>query len=467
MTAPKDIIVRLRQIEVLQDVPEADLQWLADHSTYQQLDEGDYMFRKGTPADEMLILLEGEVEAKMERNGQYKVIGRFNAGDITGLLPYSRLKEGLADGQVLKPVLLMKTHREVFREMICDHHDLVQPLVSFMTTRVRDFTKRQQQDEKLMSLGKLSAGLAHELNNPASAIVRSSVALKTHLGTVPDKFKRVISMRLEPEQVDAVNNILFCKLDQVKTLNLSLMERTEREDDITDWLDEHGMGDCYQVAENYAEFGVTTDDLDAILQHVSDAYLPPVLEWLDNVMTTEKMVGEIEEASQRISGLVQSVKTYSHMDRGSDMEPVDLREGIRSTITMLGHKVKKNQVTVKDEMDDELPRVEAHASELNQVWTNLIDNALDAMPNGGTLLLKTYPEREFVKIEIADSGSGIPEDILPQIFDPFFTTKDIGQGTGLGLDIVQKIIQQHRADIKVDSRPGHTIFTICIPVKQR
>lgn len=467
MISTTDAVARLQQIEILKDVPVADLEWLVEHSEFRKLDEGEYLFRSGLPADEMLILFEGQVEARMERNGQYRTLGRFEAGEITGLLPYSRMKVGLADAHILKPALVMATHRREFREMICDHHDLVQPLVSFMTTRVRDFTKRQQQDEKLMSLGKLSAGLAHELNNPASAITRSSAALKKHLGTVPDKFKRVISIRMEPEQIDAVNNILFCKLDKLKSLNLSLMERTEQEDNITGWLDDHGMGDCYEVSENFVEFGITTTDLEAILEHVPEEYLPAVLEWLDNVLTTEKMVGEIEDASNRISSLVQSVKNYSHMDRGGNMEPVQIMDGIRNTITMLGHKVRSHQVTVEEDIASDLPKVQAYPSELNQLWTNLIDNALDAMEHGGTLTIKAYPEREFVKIELQDTGSGIPEDVLPQIFDPFFTTKDIGQGTGLGLDIVQKIIQQHRADIKVNSEPGNTVFTICIPIKQQ
>lgn len=466
MMATNDIVARLKEIDILKEVPTTDLEWLADNSTLNNLTEGEYLFRTGQPADNMYVLFEGKVEAKMERNGQYRTLGRFEAGEVTGLLPYSRMKTALADAQVIEPALVMSTHRDKFHEMICDHHDLVQPLVSFMTTRVRDFTKRQQQDEKLMSLGKLSAGLAHELNNPASAITRSSVALKKHLGTVPDKFKRVISIRLEPEQIDAVNNILFCKLDKLKSLDLTLMQRTEREDEITDWLDDHDMGDCYEVSENFAEFGITTDDLEAILNHVSEAYLPPVLEWLDNVLTTEKMVGEIEEASQRISSLVQSVKTYSHMDRGADMEAIDIMAGIRSTITMLGHKIRAKQLNLVEDVADNLPKVQAYASELNQVWTNLIDNAIDALEPSGTIKIKVYKEREFVKVELEDNGSGIPEDILPQIFDPFFTTKDIGKGTGLGLDIVQKIIQQHRADIKVASKPGETIFTVCIPINQ-
>lgn len=461
------IMQRLQENEVLKEVPEDDLQWLIDNSIIRQFDTGSFMFEKGDPVDEMLMFLEGKIDLTFVQNGKHRMVGNMTRGDITGLLPYSRMKEAAGYGKVTEAVTALALHRDKFSEMICDHHDLVQPLVSFMTTRVRDFTKLQQQNERMVSLGKLSAGLAHELNNPASAIVRSSSALKKHLGSVPDKFKRVISMRLEPEQVDAVNDILFEKIQKAQKNSLSLMERTEREDEISDWLDDHGMGDCYEIAESFAEFNITPDDLDEISKHISNEYLPPVLEWLDNVMTTEKMVAEIEDASERISGLIKSIKTYSHMDRDTDKEAVLVDEGIRSTLTMLNHKIRNSKVTVIEDYQAGLPQVYAFAGELNQVWTNLIDNALDAMEqNGGTLTIKSFEDKGFVKVTVADTGTGIPEDVVDHIFDPFFTTKDVGKGTGLGLDVVHKIIEQHNADIQVKSVPGNTMFTVCIPAYQ-
>lgn len=458
------IMQRLQENEVLKEVPEDDLQWLIDNSTIRQFEIGSFLFEKGDPVDEMLVFLEGKLDLTFVQNGKHRMVGNMTRGDITGLLPYSRMKEAAGFGKATEPVTALALHRDMFSEMICDHHDLVQPLVSFMTTRVRDFTKLQQQNERMVSLGKLSAGLAHELNNPASAIVRSSSALKKHLSNVPDKFKRVISMRLTPEQIDAVNDVLFEKIQTAQKNCLSLMQRTEREDEISDWLEEHGMGDSYEIAESFAEFNISPEDLDDISKHIDNEYLPPVLAWLDNVMTTEKMVGEIEDASDRISNLVKSIKTYSQMDRDSDREEVLIDEGIISTLTMLGHKVRNNKVQVIEDYEQGLPKVNAFAGELNQVWTNLIDNALDAMEaDGGTLTIKCFYDKGFVKVTITDTGTGIPEDVIDHIFDPFFTTKDVGKGTGLGLDVVHKIIEQHNADIKVTSKPGNTTFTVCIP----
>lgn len=460
----EQIIERLQQNELLKDVPLHDLQWLADHGVVKQIAKGEYLFSKGDPVDEMLVFLEGSLELTFVQNGKHRMMGNMTRGEITGLLPYSRIKEAAGYGKVIEDMTLLELHRDHFTEMICDHHDLVQTLVSFMTTRVRNFTKLQEQNERMMSLGKLSAGLAHELNNPASAIVRSSSALKKHLSHVPDKFKRVISMRLEPEQIDALNGILFEKIQKAQKNCMSLMQRTEREDEISDWLEDHGMGGSYEIAESFTEFNITTDDLDDISKQISNEYLPAVLEWLDNVMTTEKMVAEIEDASERISSLVTSIKTYSHMDRDADREDVLVDDGIRSTLTMLGHKIKHNKVKVVEHYEEGLPKVSAYVGELNQVWTNLIDNALDAMEaEGGTLTIKTFLDKGFVKISIADTGTGIPTEVIDHIFDPFFTTKDVGKGTGLGLDVVHKIIDQHNADIKVTSEPGNTIFTVCIP----
>lgn len=460
----QQIMQRLRENEVLKDVPEPDLQWLIDNSVIQKFELGVHIFEKGDPVDTMQVFLEGKIDLTFVQNGKHRMVGNMTRGDITGLLPYSRIKESSGYGKVTEPVTALILHRDKFTEMICDHHDLVQPLVSFMTTRVRDFTKLQQQNERMVSLGKLSAGLAHELNNPASAIVRSSSALKKHLTHVPDKFKKVISMRLTPEQIDALNDVLFEKIQNAKKNCMSLMQRTEREDEISDWLDQHGIDNSYEIAESFAEFNLSADDLDEISKHISDEYLPPVLAWLDNVMTTEKMVGEIEEASNRISGLVKSIKTYSNMDRAEDREAVLLDEGIRSTLTMLGHKIRNNKVQVIEHYEANLPKVYALVGELNQVWTNLIDNALDAMEKtGGTLTIKTFLDKGFVKVSIADTGTGISPDIVDHIYDPFFTTKDVGKGTGLGLDVVHKIIEQHNADIKVNSQPGNTIFTVCIP----
>jgi signal transduction histidine kinase len=336
-----------------------------------------------------------------------------------------------------------------------------------MTDRVRDFTRSQHQDEKLMALGKLSAGLAHELNNPAAAMVRSSESLQKHLGTVPDEFKRIMSMKVTDEQIDLVSGIIFDKVTKGVKKGETMMMRSQREDDITDWLEDNGYGDCYLLAETLAEFGFEESELQEIRDGLDHDAFPKVMGWIDNVLTTEKMVGEIKEAARRVSSLVNSIKSYSHMDRSSDKTATDIREGIQNTITILGHKLRKNQVKLIEEYDEQLPLINAIPGELNQVWTNIIDNALDSMEaNGGELKIKASRRGDMVNIQIIDSGSGIPKEIQSRIFDPFFTTKDIGKGTGLGLEVVHRIVQGHNGSINLESAPGRTKFEFCFPISQ-
>ena len=336
--------------------------------------------------------------------------------------------------------------------------------VGVMTNRTRDFTRLQQRNEKMMALGKLSAGLAHELNNPAAAIVRSSLELKSHLTTTPENFKQVILMRLVPEQVDAVNEIIFPRMNRSEPQKLTMMERNALEDEIAGWLEDQGLDDGYEIAENFAEFGITIDDVEQIGDILEGKHVPPVFNWLNNLLTTERLVNDIQEASSRISELVTSVKTYTHMDRSPDRVSSDIHEGINSTLTMLNHKLKEKNIQVSKDFQDELPTIPLFVSEMNQVWTNLIDNAIDAMEKEGTLTITTHAEGDHLRVDIEDNGSGIPPDIKESIFDPFFTTKSVGEGTGLGLDIVKKIVEQHEGTIHLTSEPGHTQFTTCFPL---
>ncbi|MGH1364494.1 MAG: sensor histidine kinase [Calditrichia bacterium] len=458
---PEDLCI----FKDFEELPPETLAWLLEKGTCRNLEVGDYFFRKGDPMDDMHLIHSGLYVARFEQNGQFRELGRFKRGDITGVLPYSRAVKATAEAITLEAGKVVSINRKQFPELIREHHELTTVLVHIMTSRVREFTKDVQQNEKLMALGKLSAGLAHELNNPAAAVVRSSAELKRHLTTGPDKFKQVMLIRITPEQVDAVNDILFRRLDAGQRNDLSMMEKSSMEDEIADWLEEHGMEDGYEVAESLVDFNFTIDDLEEILRHIGAVDLPSIVTWLDNVLSTEKLVQDIDDASKRISGIVKSVKGYTHMDEAQDRRKVSLRDGISSTLTMLNHKLKTKQISVELDFEDGLPEIEGFAGELNQVWTNLIDNALDALEEKGKLLITGQKDREFVLVKFIDNGSGIPKDIQSKIFDPFFTTKAINEGTGLGLDIVHRIIRRHNGDIKVDSKPGHTEFQVCLPIE--
>jgi signal transduction histidine kinase len=424
------------------------------------------LFESGKPLSGTYIIVNGRIRVFfLQRNG-IKEITISEAKAISGYLPFSRGLIASAMGMALTDTQVMIFPKERINELIRNHFELTQALVHVMTSRVREFTSLLQQNEKMMALGKLSAGLAHELNNPASAIVRSSVSLKKHLQLLPKTFKEVIAVRMNEEQVDAVNDRMFEVLARNEKPVLSLMERTGKEDELAVCFEKHNIDNSSELAENFVEFGFTKEDMDEFARLIPEQYLSPIFNWINNNLITEKMVNDIQEASQRISVLVNSVKNFTHMDRASDKQEADIHTGLRNTLTMLGYKLRKGNIELVEDYDTALPKVKAMIGELNQVWTNLIDNALDAMEvnKKGVLTIKTERDKEFVRVLIIDNGPGIPDEIKPSIFDPFFTTKDPGKGTGLGLDVVSRIVQQHKGSIKVKSEPGHTAFEVCFPI---
>lgn len=453
----------LQSIETLKEVPLEQLQWFIDNSTEYEVPDGEFLFRNSEPMKGTHILLNGRIKMYLLQNNEMRDQVYLEPEAIFGYLPFSRGLISKAMGQAVGNARIMTLPIGKSREMINKHFELTQALVHIMTTRVRNYTAFQQQNEKMMALGKLSAGLAHELNNPAAAIVRGSTSLMQHLQLEPKTFKEVMAIRMEEKEVDIVTQKLFEILNRGERPKLTLIQRTEREDAVRDWLDDHNITNSDEVAENFVDYAFTCDDMESFKEHIPTRYLSPVFNWINTNLVTERMVGDIQESSQRISTLVKSIKSFTHMDQGKGKEYTDIHSGLRTTLTILQHKVKKNNVTVTEAFDESIPKVKAMVGELNQVWTNLIDNALDAMEiNGkGQLNIRTRQDREFVEVTITDDGPGIPENIKSQIFDPFFTTKEIGKGTGLGLDVVMRIVQQHRGSVKVNSRPGKTDFIVC------
>ncbi len=463
MQTIETIVEELRGIEPFTEVPRDQLRWLAENAECSTSEKGEVVFDVGDPVDHMFIILQGSMSLSLRYGGQLKSAGKLERG-VSGKLPYSRMKDATGRGQTLETTRFLRLHESRFPEMIRTQHELVEALVHRMLTRVRDFTKTEQLNDKLMALGKLSAGLAHELNNPASAVVRSAQALREHWRAIPEKFKAVTSIRLSDAQIDTVNDILFTKINKGVKLDYSLMERSAREDELLDWLDDHEVEDADLIAETLTEFDWTTDELDTVLEQVGPQFLQPVVAWLEDVQTSEKLAADIQDASKRIADLVRSIKSYTHMDQAADKSPTQIRAGIDNTLTMLGHKLRGKAIETTVEIPADLPPIMAMPGELNQVWTNLIDNAVDAMETGGKLEIQAEREADHAVVCVIDNGKGIAPEHIDNIFEPFFTTKGMNEGTGLGLDIVQRIMRNHDADIAVRSEPGKTMFRLAFPL---
>ncbi len=466
-----DLFTDLRAFPLFAPVPDEQLRWLAAHATAETHPASATLYQPGEALDDFLVLFEGRIrlERPSETPDPTTEPFTFTAPAVLGVLPFSRLRESAGFWRLDVPVRLARLSRADLRTLTSTCYELTEVLVHQMTDRARDYTRLTQQTEKMASLGRLSAGLAHELNNPVAAVARTTHSLSDHLRLTPDRFKAIMALQVTAAQTDAVNDVLFRRLHQPLAPRTAL-QRSRAEDDLTDWLDDHGVPQPTELAETLADFGFEPTDLDVIRAAAGETGAAPVIGWVVSNLVTEKLVREIATASGRIAELVGSMKTFTHLDQGAGRTAVALRGGLESTLMLLQHKVRAKSAQVTLDLPPDLPTVSGWPGELNQVWMNLLDNALDALPEtGGQVLVRaelqpaSLHDHGFVLTHIQDNGAGIPPAAQARIFEPFFTTKPIGQGTGLGLDIVKGLVKHHNGAIKVASEPGHTVFTVCLP----
>jgi len=452
----------LRKIEIFADLPNEQLGWLAEHMEERTFQPGEIMGREGEPVDHLVVILQGEIQVQ-RGNGTNEVIFRGLAGQVTGLLPYSRLTHYGGTSRAVLPSRIAGLHRDFFSEMLQRVPLLGQRLVSIMADRIRETTRIETQRDKLVALGKLSAGLAHELNNPAAAAQRATATLREALETVRDASIRLARHAIPDEQRE---RILRFEREAQRAPDTSAdpLAQSDREERITAWLEARHVPDAWKIAPAVADAGVDIAKLECLAGDVGKEVLSDALIRIASLLTIARLIDEIDISTRRISYLVQAIKEYSYMDQGA-MKEVDLRQGLENTLTILHHQLKSGVAVVR-EYDETLPHICAFGGELNQIWTNLMANAIEAMHGKGELRVRTARELDRVLVEIGDNGPGITPDVLPHIFEPFFTTKGVGEGTGLGLDTVGRIVRNHHGEIRVTSHPGDTRFQVFLPLTQ-
>ncbi len=457
------LVARLAQHRSIADAPASEHAWLAEHGTLHTYAVGDVITAKGTQAKYLLVLFTGHLVIRVDRGAGAHKLFEWRAGDLGGVMPYSRGASPPNDVIAEEVTEVLAIAKEQFPEMIRECPVITSTLVHAMVDRARQFTSNDLRDEKLISLGKLASGLAHELNNPASAVVRSAKLLSNSLIASDDAARQLGAAHLSGDQVAVIDEIRALCAQQSTGEPMTAIARADREDAIVEWLDAHDADTSW--ASPIADTAVTLDALDRLAGAVSGPALDASLRWLASGCLVRELATEIETAAKRMYDLVAAVKGFSYMDRAPTPEPIDIRRGVADTLTMLGAKLRGKAIDVSLRLPDELPRAHGVGVELNQVWMNLIDNAIDAVGVNGKITITATVELGRVVVRIVDDGPGIPPEIQSRIFDPFFTTKAVGSGSGLGLDIVRRLLQRHEGEISVDSVPGRTEFQVRVPAE--
>ena len=446
------------------------LEWLAGHGWVAELPSGVTVFEEGDPAEAIIFLLGGTItlsrkvgpdDVEMVRTDQPGVY----AGAMQSYVEDRDLQIYTASVRVISDARFFVLLGEDFAWAMRAWFPMAIHLLEGLFFGMRNSQYIVGQRQQLLALGALSAGLTHELNNPAAAAVRATSALRDRVSAMRRKLAMLAHEELDKRLLELLVDVQEEAVQGVaQAPKLSALEESEREDEIRDWLDEREVPNGWELAPIFTSAGVSSDFLEKVADGAEDM-LEGALRWLAYTLETELLIEEITDSVTRISSLVAAAKQYSNMDR-SPFERADIHVGLKSTLVMLGSKLEHVEV-VKD-FDRSLPPVPIYVGELNQVWTNLIDNAVQAMDGHGTLTLRTRRDGDRVLVEVGDTGPGIPENLRQRIFEPFFTTKPIGQGTGLGLDISYRIVVgRHGGDLSVESKPGDTRFTVCLPLTER
>jgi signal transduction histidine kinase len=454
----------LRQVPLFADLSEEDLDRLYQMAETISTQPGELLFEEGTPGDTLYVILDGELEVTKRQGGQDVVLATRRAGEFIGEMSLLEQAPRSASVRTLRNSRLLVISQAAFETLLSCSPSAHLRILRTVTSRLISTESMLVQNEKMAALGTLAAGLAHELNNPAAAIRRSAAQLRgafsewqrlaAELGTLTD-----------PRQTEMVNALQSETVKRTASPALSdPLSLSDQESDLQEWLEDHSVEQAWELAPVLVSFGWNSDELERLTEHFSAVQLPVIVRWIAAGSSVYGLLEDVGTSADAISEIVRAVKTYSYLDQ-APIQEVDIRESLENTLVILRSKTKAGISITRDYADD-VPRVEAYGSELNQAWTNIIDNAIDAMQGHGEIILRTYAREGDVVVEIIDNGPGIPPEVQPRIFEPFLTTKGPGVGTGLGLHIAYNIVvHKHHGQIQVASKPGETCFRVVLPAQ--
>ncbi len=455
----------LRRLPLFASLPEPDLEQLYRQAEPVAIQPGELLIEEGAPGDALFVLLDGQLQVT-KRSGSHDVkvdvrvpgavIGEMSLLDNS---PRSASVRGLVESH------LLKVSKAAFERTLSTSPAAALATLHTVVARLRQNDALLHEKEKMAGLGTLAAGLAHELNNPAAAVRRAASQLRELLGQWQQAMSALDRLELDEHQQE---HVVALREEMARRSNqptdLDPLARSDREGELETWLDEHGVAEPWEVAPTLVNFGWTTTDFEHLAEHFEQQPLSIIAQSLGIGSAVLALLAELATGSERISEIVKAVKSYSYLDR-APVQEVDVREGLDNTIVILRHKLSKTTINVVRDYAPDLPRIEAFAGELNQVWTNILDNAIDALGQQGQIRLHTFRDADQVVVELADDGPGIPPEIQSRVFEPFFTTKPPGVGTGLGLNIAYNVVNKHYGEIRLTSHPGETCFQVRLPIK--
>ena len=455
----------LKKVPLFAGLPEADLQRLCAEAEEVALGSGELLFAEGTAGDQAYVIKEGQLEVLKESSGREVLLAVREQGEVIGEMALLEEEPRMASVRARTDTVLIVIGKEQLDHLLSTSVSAAVAMFHAILARWRGTEAMLRQSERMAQLGTLTAGIAHELNNPAAAVKRGADQLRTSVAQLGDAQAALDRLRLGEEQSNALKGLSDTARERAAgPPDMDALARSDREYELEEWLEDRGVDEPWDLAPTLVNLDYDPAGLEALTEHFSDGELGGVIGSINATYSVFNLMAEIGQGAGRISEIVKALKSYSYLDQ-APVQDVDLHEGLDNTLLILRSKLRDG-ITVRREYAPDLPTIQAYGSELNQVWTNLIDNAADALEGKGEITLRTSHNGDKVLVEVVDNGPGIPAEIQTRIFDSFFTTKPPGKGTGLGLDISYNIVvNKHRGDLDVESEPGRTTFKVSLPIE--